>query len=98
MIQIHTSVFLGSEYYCESWHVPIYKGLPSDYKLYPDSSLCGGQQCGGNEGPYCTNPNMPWFMTTLNETTTEDIELRMCGSEHSWDEDTPLEVIDLYIR
>ena len=49
------------------------------------------------KGPCCTNPNMPWFMTTLNETISEDIELRMCGSEYPGDEDTPLEVIDLYI-
>ena len=31
--------------------------------------------------PYCTNPKMPWFIKTFNETTAEDIELRVCGSE-----------------
>ena len=60
--------------------------------------LWDGQGYEGEEEPCCTNPNMPWFMTTLNETTSEDMELRMCGSEHSGDEDTPLEVIALYIR
>ena len=27
--------------------------------------------------PYCTNPKMPWFIKTFNETTAEDIELRV---------------------
>ena len=40
----------------------------------------------------CTNSNMPQFMTTLIETTSEDIKLRMCGSELPSDE-----VCDLYV-
>ena len=87
--------FVGSNYYCESALSP---GLPYKYTLYSSDPLWDGQGCEGDEEPCCTNPNMPWFMTTLNETTSEDIELRMCGNEHSEDEDTPLEVIDLYIR
>ena len=87
--------FVGSNYYCESALSP---GLPYLSVLYPNDPLWDGQGCEGEEEPCCTNPNMPWFVTTLNETTSEDIELRMCGSEHSGDEDTPIEVIDLYIR
>ena len=41
---------------------------------------------------------MPWFIKTLNETTTEDIELRMCGNERYPDEDIPLDIIELYIQ
>ena len=63
------------DYYCES-------GLCSSQfhhkVLYSTDTLWDGQQCNGNEGPCCTNPKMPWFIKTLNETTTEDIELRMC--------------------
>ena len=36
---------------------------------------------------------MPWFIKTLNETTTDDIEQRMCSSEASNNEDTPLNII-----
>ena len=87
--------FVGSNYYCESALSP---GLPYKSVLYPNDPLWDGEGCEGEEAPCCTNPNMPWFMTTLNEATSEDIELRMCANERSWDEDTPLEVIDLYIR
>ena len=88
--------WVGNDYYCES-------GLHSSQShhevLFANDPLWDGQQCNGNEGPCCTNPNMPWFIKALNETTTEDIELRMCGSEDpSNDEDTPLDIIELYIR
>ena len=88
--------WVGSDYYCES-------GLHSSQShhkvLYFNDPLWDGQQCNGNEGPCCTNPKMPWFIKALNETTTEDIELRMCGSENPFNnEDTPLDIIELYIR
>ena len=87
--------FVGNDYYCES-------GLPAGQHwqsvLYSNDTLWDGQQCNGNEGPCCTNPRMPWFIKALNETTTEDIELRMCSSEVPSNEDTPLEVIELYVQ
>ena len=54
---------------------------------------CNGQQCTGNEGSCCTNSKMSWFLKTLTETTTEDIEVRVCGDEGLNDEDTPLDII-----
>ena len=87
-------IFVGIDYYCES-------GVSQNPNkiLYTNDPLWDGQKCNGNEGPCCTNPKMPWFIKALNETTTEDIELRMCGSENpSNDEDTPLDIIELYIR
>ena len=58
-----------------------------------------GQQCNGNEGPCCIHSKMPWFIKALNETTNEDNEIRMCGSEDpSTDEDTPVDIIEVYIR
>ena len=86
--------FVGSNYYCES-------GIASgDWSsvLYANDPLWDGQQCGGLEGPCCTNSKMPWFIKTLNETTTEDIELRVMADEGTSNEDTPLHIIELYIR
>ena len=51
----------------------------------------------GGEAPCCTHPNMPWFIKTLNETTTEDIELRLC-KDHISPGDTPLELIELFVQ
>ena len=57
-----------------------------------------GQQCGGNEGPCCTNSKMPWFIKSLNETITKDIELRVRGNQDGTNEDTPLDIIKFYIH
>ena len=86
--------FVGNDYYCES--AVGYVAYSSI--LYPDDPLWDGQNCNGPESTCCTNPNMPWFLKTLNETTTDDIELRVCNNQGLPDEDTPLDIIELYIK
>ena len=86
--------FIGSDYYCESGRVSINNAVI----LYNDP-LWDGQQCTSLEGPCCTHPNMPWFIKTLSENTTENIELRLCGDDSpTGDEDVLLELIELYIK
>ena len=65
--------YVGIDYYCESG---VCLCCPPPY-FYIDP-LWDGQLCGGGEPPCCTHPNMPWFIKTFNESTTEDIELRLC--------------------
>ena len=87
--------FVGNDYYCETGNNNV--DLFSHSTLYPNDPLWDGQQCVGAEAPCCTHPNMPWFIKTLNETTTEDIEVRICGSHNTNEEDTPLELIELFV-
>ena len=86
--------FVGSDYYCETGDND---KTCCATTLYPNDPLWDGQQCPGEEAPCCTHPNMPWFNKTLSESTTEDIELRVCGLDISKYEDTPLEVIELFV-
>ena len=87
--------FVGSDYYCETGDND---KTCCDATLYSNDPLWDGQQCPGEEAPCCTHPNMPWFNKTLSETTTEDIELRVCGDQGINFEDTPLELIELFVR
>ena len=69
--------------------------------FHNSDTLWDGQQCGGVdvEAPCCTHPNMPWFIKTLSETTTEDIELRACTTMEAVPCVTvPIFLIELYIR
>ena len=77
--------FVGDDYYCES-------------ATATSDPLWDGQQCGGLEAPCCTHPNMPWFLKTLGVTTTEDIELSVCANYLPTAEDTPLELVELFVR
>ena len=85
--------FVGSDYYCETG----LNGNGWSYIFFPNDPLWDGQQCVGTEAPCCTHPNMPWFNKTLSETTTEDIEVRVCLDQNTSDEDTLLQVIELFI-
>ena len=85
--------FVGNDYYCESGNTVNQFGI-----LRVEDILWDGQQCNGIESTCCTTPNMPWFLKTLNEETNDDIELRDCGSEPTTSEETPLDVIEIYIK
>ena len=88
--------FVGSDYYCETGDNG---NTCCDFSpLYSNDPLWDGQQCPGEEAPCCTHPNMPWFNKILSETTTEDIELRVCGDSDLDDEDIPLQVIVVFVR
>ena len=87
--------FVGSDYYCETGDND---KTCCAFEIYGFDPLWDGQQCPGEEAPCCTHPNMPWFNKTLSETTTEDIELRVCGDDGIDNEDTPLQVIELFVR
>jgi len=82
--------FVGNDYYCES-------GSGSGSLLVEDI-LWDGQQCNGIESTCCTNPNMPWFFKTLNERATDDIELRRCAEDSPTSKETPLDIIEIYIK
>ena len=85
--------YVGSDYYCETGN----NGAEVLNSFFPDDPLWDGQQCDGVEAPCCTHPNMPWFIKTLGETTTEDIQLRLCIDESPSGEETLLQLIELYV-
>ena len=87
--------FVVNSYYCESGNPAVNTFINA---LYSNDTLWDGQQCGILEHPCCIYPKMPWFTKILNETTSQDIELRMMANEETNDEDTPVYVIEFFIR
>ena len=86
--------FVGRDYYCETGN----NGDETFFQFFSNDTLWDGQQCVGAEASCCTpHPNMPWFTKTLSETTTEDIEVRVCQDESTSNEDTLLQVIELFV-
>ena len=84
--------FVGNDYFCESGTASV----PTYQLLYTDDPLWDGEGCGGEEGPCCNAPGIPWFHKVLNSTTTDYIELRVCGDFS--DEDTPVTLYDIYVK
>ena len=90
--------FVGNDYFCES-------GNPtSTYSttiFYTNDPLWDGRGCGAAsccELSYPPGVTPPWFCKQLPQATTDDIEVRLCGYEGNTNEDTPVELIELYIN
>ena len=89
--------FVGDRYYCESTDIDyLYPGM-----LFTKDKLWDGEQC-ENEGTCCTTksspPSPPWFSVELANPTTDDIEIRICGTDHPYFGDTPIELLEIYVE
>ena len=87
--------YVGNNYYCES-------GNPNTnedsflHSLYTDDKLWDGEQC---EGTCCSGSRCPpWFSVSLANPTTESIEVRICGDQPTADEDTPVELLEIFVQ
>ena len=86
--------FVDNNYYCES-------GNPNQEwvgQVFPNDKLWDGEQC-SHEGTCCTGTNTPpWFSVNLGSPTSDDIEVRIMGSESTTNEDTPIELLEIYVQ
>ena len=87
--------FVGNDYFCESGNR--YTDAYYD-TLYTDDPLWDGEGCGGDEGLCCNAPGIPWFQKDLTSSTTDDIELRVCGDQDTDQEDVPVNLYEIYIK
>ena len=85
--------FVGHNYYCESgnqYYLHYYY-----HHYYFNDPLWDGQQC---EGQCCSNgKSPPWFSVDLHNPTTDDIEVRICSAEQTYDE-TGLQLLEIYVQ
>jgi len=89
--------YVGNDYICESGN----PGTTYTDILYASDPLWDGQGCGSPPCCELSSPprvTAPWFCKQLPQATTDDIEVRICGDQHTPDEDTPVQRIELYIR
>ena len=87
--------FIGNDYFCESGNPTTDGGWQSI--LYTSDPLWDGKGCGSLEGNCCTSrPSLPWFNKVLGTTTTDYLELRVCGDQS--DDDAPVSFYELYVK
>uniref|UniRef100_A0A1X7UCR5 Fibrinogen C-terminal domain-containing protein n=1 Tax=Amphimedon queenslandica TaxID=400682 RepID=A0A1X7UCR5_AMPQE len=87
--------FIGNNYFCESGNP--YNGISS--YLYTSDPLWDGQGCGSLESPCCNVPGIPWFHRDYGSNTTTDyIELRVCASGGTYEEDIPVGYYEIYVK
>ena len=86
--------YIGSNYFCESGNHITWSQI-----LYTEDPLWDGQGCGTQEMSCCSAPGLPWFHRDYgNVTTTDYIELRVCGDEQTSNEDVPVSFYEIYVK
>ena len=84
---------IGKNYYCESGNP---RNTFNNNQIFPNDPLWDGQQC---EGTCCNGTNSPpWFSVQLPAPTTDAIEVSICADESTDNEDTPIELLEIYIQ
>ena len=86
--------FVGEEYFCEAGYV--YPGF-IEYTFHSNDTLWDGRDCHSNS-TCCFLHNPPYFTKILNQTTTDDLELRMCLYNYVHPSDIGVELVELYIK
>ena len=88
--------YIGNNYYCESANKDdcIVANV-----FFPNDPLWDGQQC-DYEGTCCNagNSTQPWFSVDLSKNTNDDVEVRICHDQNTIDEDTPIQLLELYVQ
>lgn len=82
--------FIGEDYFCDT-------GVGGLNQFHAFDPIWDGQGCPSSSNACCQFNSPPWFCKQLPQPTTEDIELRICGSESNRSEGTPIEQIEIYI-
>jgi hypothetical protein len=82
------------EFFCESG---FHSAWSTQLILYPDDVLWDGQIC-ISTSTCCQFNNPPWFTKNLTNSTTDDIELRICTNDRPRADDVLLELIELYVQ
>ena len=85
--------FVGNNYFCES-HL---NGGLQEGVIDLDRPLWDGEDCSA-EDTCCSFNHPPWFSTALPNTTSDDIEVRLCGLTNVTSYSTPISLLELYVQ
>ena len=85
--------YVGQNYFCETGTAT----SAGNGVFYSNDPLWDGFGCGTGSS-CCSGTNPPYFCVDLGADVSDDIELRVCGNESRESEDTPVELVELYVR
>ena len=94
-VDIPIPPFVGEDYFCESGYVyPGYRNSTLEYRLHSNDTLWDGEDCHSSSS-CCSLHNPPYFTISLGQSTTDDLELRMC-SVHGGS--IAIELLEVYVK
>ena len=87
--------FIGNDSFCDSGNHDNQHWL---HRLFTEHPLWDGVANCRDSISCCTLHPGPWFHTSLPSISMSDIEVRVCGDQATVDEDTPVELIEIYVK
>ena len=84
---------VGQDYFCDTGSEHQAQGGV----FYSEDPLWDGEGC-GPRSTCCSFNNPPWFCKQLPQSTTDDIEMKMCGHNPTTNEDTPFDIVEIYVQ
>ena len=86
--------FVRQDYYCESG---ITGRWQDNNRIAYEDPLWDGDGCSaGNH--CCDRTGMPWFYRNLPQKVGDDIEVRLCANQGLADEDTYVDLLEIYVQ
>ena len=86
---METISFVGRNYFCEPDIISVF---------YPIGDPLWDRRGCGPTSSCCTFNSPPWFSVQLSSPTTDDIEVRICGDSGIRNEDTPIQLMKLFVK
>ena len=86
---------VGNDFFCDSGN-PMSSSDTSN-TFHSANPLWDGDECAG-DNECCPTDNPPYFLKTLSQPTTNDIEMRVCRNEGRRNEDIAIETVEIYVQ
>lgn len=84
--------FVGRDFFCDTASQTGFEEI-----LFKGNPLWDGEGC-SSQNSCCTHNNPPWFHKQLPAATSEDIEMRLCLSEHLDYGNVLIENVEIYVQ
>ena len=91
-----SSLFVGNDYFCESAAAPVHGRAITASTLTTYSGMVKAVELTNNRCCQLNSP--PWFTKVLPNTTSDNIELRLCLYDAQYRSNIALELLEIYVK
>ena len=88
-------VSVGNDFFCDTGNPRSSSATSGTF--HSDNPLWDGDECVA-DNECCPTDNPPYFLKTLPQPTTDDIEMRVCRNEGRGNEDIAIETVEIYVQ
>ena len=86
---------VGNDFFCDTGNPR--SSIDKSNTFHSDNPLWDGDGC-TVDNECCPTDNPPYFLKTLPQSTTDDIEMRVCRNEGRNNEDIAIETVEIYVQ